>query len=105
MEVVEKVVEVVEKVVAPVVGVAFDGTGETVKWRRAFEQYAQSDAQGVKSVISLSCAETRPERGREAKRGCLFATSRAGTERVVGRAKIAGLIRTVSQVPRRGGIR
>ena len=40
---------VAEKVVAPVVGVHFDGTGETVKWRRAFEQYAH-DHEGVQSV-------------------------------------------------------
>lgn len=57
---------VVDKVVAPVVGVTFDGTGETVKWRRAFEQFAQ-EQEGVKSVaVSFLSSRNLSELRREA---------------------------------------
>ena len=87
---------VVEKVVVPVVGVSFDGTGETVKWRRAFEQFAQ-EQEGVKSVAGSSLSSRNlPELRREARRGCLSGTSGAGRERVVRTAAIAGLMQLVS---------
>ena len=84
---------VVEKVVAPVVGVSFDGTGETVKWRRAFEQFAH-EQEGVKSVaVSFLSSRNLPQLRREARRGCLSETSSAGRERVVRTAAIAALMR------------